>query len=105
MNMRLVGNSGFTEGWARYAEALAEEAGLYSTAYARANRRLWPSRGMVVDPGIHLFGWTREQAERELGARFDLRAFHDTVLGNGAITLPMLRQKVESWIRRSRTRS
>ena len=59
---RLVGNSGFAEGWARYAEALAEEMGLYSSDYARANRRLWPARGMVVDPGIHLFGWTREQA-------------------------------------------
>lgn len=146
---RLVGNSGFIEGWARYAEALAEEAGLYSTPHALANRRLWPSRGMVVDPGIHLFGWTREQAvaymvesgrfgqreaeagvdriavwpaqltaydtgaieffalrekaERELGPKFDLREFHEVVLGSGAITLPMLRQKVESWIRRSRT--
>jgi uncharacterized protein (DUF885 family) len=59
---RLVGNSGFTEGWARYAEALAEEMGLYSSDYARASRRLWPARGMVVDPGLHLFGWTRGQA-------------------------------------------
>ena len=59
---RLVGNSGFAEGWARYAEALAEEMGLYSSSYALANRRLWPARGMVVDPGIHMFGWTREQA-------------------------------------------
>lgn len=58
---RLVGNSGFIEGWARYAEALAEEMGLYSSNYALANRRLWPARGMVVDPGIHMFGWTREQ--------------------------------------------
>jgi uncharacterized protein (DUF885 family) len=58
---RLVGNSGFAEGWARYAEALAEEMGLYTSDYARANRRLWPARGMVIDPGIHLFGWTREQ--------------------------------------------
>ncbi|MET0535968.1 MAG: DUF885 domain-containing protein, partial [Steroidobacter sp.] len=58
---RLVGNSGFAEGWARYAEALAEEMGLYSSNYALANRRLWPARGMVVDPGIHMFGWTREQ--------------------------------------------
>ena len=64
-----------------------------------------PRTAALVDPGIHLFGWTREQAERELGERFDLRAFHDTVLGTGAITLPMLRQKVESWIRLSRTRS
>jgi uncharacterized protein (DUF885 family) len=59
---RLVGNSGFAEGWARYAESLAEEMGLYTSDYARANRRLWPARGMVIDPGIHLLGWTREQA-------------------------------------------
>lgn len=70
---RLVGNSGFNEGWARYAEALAEEMGLYSSPYALANRRLWPARGMVVDPGIHLFGWTREQAVEFVVAsgRFD----------------------------------
>jgi uncharacterized protein (DUF885 family) len=58
---RMVINSGFAEGWARYAEALAEEMGLYSSSYALANRRLWPARGMVIDPGIHMFGWTREQ--------------------------------------------
>jgi uncharacterized protein (DUF885 family) len=59
---RLVGNSGFIEGWARYAESLAEEMGMYTSDYARANRRLWPARGMVIDPGIHMLGWTREQA-------------------------------------------
>ena len=70
---RLVGNSGFAEGWARYAEALAEEMGLYSSNYARANRRLWPARGMVVDPGIHMFGWTREQTVKFVAesGRFD----------------------------------
>lgn len=40
----------------------------------------------------------REQARRELGGRFDIRAFHDVVLGDGAVTLPMLRAKVERWI-------
>ena len=70
---RLVGNSGFAEGWARYAEALAEEMGLYSSNYARANRRLWPARGMVIDPGIHMFGWTREQTVKFVAesGRFD----------------------------------
>jgi uncharacterized protein (DUF885 family) len=70
---RLVGNSGFAEGWARYAEALAEEMGLYTSNYARANRRLWPARGMVIDPGIHLFGWTREQTVKFVAesGRFD----------------------------------
>lgn len=41
----------------------------------------------------------REQARRELGDRFDIRGFHDVVLGDGAVTLPMLRAKVERWIR------
>lgn len=60
--LRLTGTSGFAEGWARYAEALAEEMGLYASPFTRIQRRLWPSRGMVVDPGVHFFGWTREQA-------------------------------------------
>ena len=70
---RMVGNSGFAEGWARYAEALAEEMGLYSSSYALANRRLWPARGMVIDPGIHMFGWTREQTIKFVAesGRFD----------------------------------
>lgn len=57
----LLFNSAFVEGWARYSEALAEEAGIYPTAYAPMTRRLWPARGMVVDPGLHVMGWTREQ--------------------------------------------
>jgi uncharacterized protein (DUF885 family) len=59
---RIPMSGGFIEGWARYSEALAEEMGLYSSAYARITRRLWPAHGMVVDPGIHVIGWTREQA-------------------------------------------
>jgi len=54
--------SGPGEGWARYSEALAEEMGLYQSATGPILRRAWPARGMVVDPGIHLYGWTREQA-------------------------------------------
>ncbi len=40
----------------------------------------------------------REQAERELGPRFSIRDFHDRVLEDGNVTLPMLRQKIEGWI-------
>jgi len=54
--------SGPGEGWARYSEALAEEMGLYVTTTGPIKRRAWPARGMVADPGIHLFGWTREEA-------------------------------------------
>jgi uncharacterized protein (DUF885 family) len=58
---KLTGNSAYVEGWARYSEALAEEAGIYRTPYALMTRRLWPARGMVVDPGLHVMGWTRQQ--------------------------------------------
>ena len=58
----LIWFSGPGEGWARYSEALAEEMGLYESVTGPITRRAWPARGMVVDPGIHLFGWTREQA-------------------------------------------
>ncbi|MEJ8566472.1 DUF885 domain-containing protein [Elongatibacter sediminis] len=50
------------EGWARYSEGLAEEMDLYETVTGPIQRRAWPARGMVVDPGIHLLGWTREEA-------------------------------------------
>jgi uncharacterized protein (DUF885 family) len=58
----LIWFSGPGEGWARYSEALSEEMGLYQTTTGPITRRAWPARGMVVDPGIHLFGWSREEA-------------------------------------------
>jgi len=59
---RIIWFSGPGEGWARYSEALAEEMGLYETSAGPILRRAWPARGMVADPGIHLFGWTRAEA-------------------------------------------
>lgn len=146
--VRLISSGSYVEGWARYAEALSEELGLYTSDEARIARRLWPARGMVLDPGIHLFGWTRrqavdyittsgrmgsqeadalvdrvvawpgqltaydtgaleffalrERAERELGPRFNLGEFHEILLRHGAITLPMLRERVEAWIAEQR---
>jgi len=141
---RLPLSGSYIEGWARYSEALAEEMGLYSTAFARITRRLWPAHGMVVDPGIHVFGWTREKAadfilatgrltaheamalvdriiatpaqlttydtgaleifalrakaQEALGAKFDIKAFHERLLTGGAVTLPMLREIIDHWI-------
>lgn len=58
---RFADNSGYTEGWGRYSESLAEEMGLYTLPHARIQRRAWPARGMVADPAFHMLGWTREQ--------------------------------------------
>jgi uncharacterized protein (DUF885 family) len=77
----LVANSAYVEGWARYAEGLAEEAGIYQTDYARISRRVWAARGMVVDPGIHALGWTRAQAVAYIASsgRFDQQGAEDLV--------------------------
>jgi uncharacterized protein (DUF885 family) len=41
----------------------------------------------------------RAEAQRQLGNRFDIKAFHDVVLRDGAVTLPMLRLAVAKWMR------
>jgi uncharacterized protein (DUF885 family) len=46
----------------------------------------------------------RERAARELGNRFDIRAFHDTVLGGGALPLSILERRVDDWIAAERVR-
>ena len=40
----------------------------------------------------------RAQAEAALGPAFDIKGFHDTVLGSGMVTLTILRRLVEDWI-------
>jgi uncharacterized protein (DUF885 family) len=40
----------------------------------------------------------RDEAKKRLGAKFDIKEFHDVVLRNGAIPLPVLREQVEDWI-------
>jgi uncharacterized protein (DUF885 family) len=37
-------------------------------------------------------------AEEELGEDFDIRGFHDTVLGGGSVPLSLLEKRVENWI-------
>jgi uncharacterized protein (DUF885 family) len=44
----------------------------------------------------------RDEARSTLGGRFDIRAFHDVVLGQGAIGLPILRSVVRAWVEAAR---
>jgi len=58
--------SGFGEGWALYSERLADEMGLYSSDLDRigdlgGGQALRAAR-LVVDPGLHVLGWSRQQA-------------------------------------------
>ena len=144
---RLLVTSGFAEGWALYAEQLADELGLYTGDVDRLgmlSTRSWRAVRMVVDPGLHVQGWSRQraldfllahtalspdqasaeidryiampgqapsyllgyeeilalraEAQARLGPAFDLRSFHDAVLGSGGVSLPVLRAQVERFI-------
>jgi uncharacterized protein (DUF885 family) len=141
----------FGEGWGLYSEYLGVEMGLYHTPYERFGRltyEMWRACRLVVDTGMHAFGWSRQKAldymksntalseheirteidryiawpgqalayktgeleikalraraARELGPRFDVRAFHDAVLGQGGVTLPVLSKQIDAYIARAR---
>ena len=145
--LRYMFISGSVEGWALYTERLADEMGLYSGELDRIgmlSNEAYRAARLVVDPGIHVLGWTRDDAieymmentaegydavssevdryaaapgqatsyllgsleiqrlrqhaERALGERFDIREFHDRILANGGVTLPMLATTTDAWI-------
>ncbi|WP_309646145.1 DUF885 domain-containing protein [Phenylobacterium sp.] len=100
---RLVVDTGLhSKGWTRQQ---AIDFMLEATALSQANIEAEVNRYMV-DQGQALayklgelkFRELRTRAERELGAAFDLRAFHDAVLANGEVPLDVLDAEVGAWI-------
>ncbi|WP_022678974.1 DUF885 domain-containing protein [Sandarakinorhabdus limnophila] len=145
--------SGYGEGWGLYTEYLGRELGMYRNPYeefGRASFENWRASRLVVDTGLHLMGWSRDQAiayleehtalarhdieievdryiswpgqalayklgemsirklrveaETTLGAGFDLRRFHDTLLGLGSVPLPVMEAEMRDWMAREKAK-
>jgi uncharacterized protein (DUF885 family) len=144
---RYGGYTAFVEGWGLYSESLGPELGLYKEPYSKFGQltyEIWRAIRLVIDTGIHAFGWSRQQAidyfkansaktenditvevdryivwpgqalayksgeleikalrkyaEQELGSRFDVRAFHDQILSQGALPLDVLDTRIRAWV-------
>jgi Bacterial protein of unknown function (DUF885) len=91
----------YVYGWSR---SQAMDFMWRNTATTRANVRNeidryigWPGQALAYMVGRREIQRLRGQAERQLGAGFDIRAFHGTVLGNGAVPLGVPEQLVAGW--------
>lgn len=101
--MRLVVDTGLhAKGWTREQAIdfmLANSGMGRSDATAEVERYIvWPGQALGYKIGALTIQRLRKKAQGALGPRFDIRAFHDQVLGSGALPLPILEAKIDTWI-------
>ena len=100
---RLVVDTGIhSKGWSkqRAIDFMTDNTALSeANIEAEVNRYIsWPGQALAYKMGELKIRELRRKATSELGDKFDLRAFHDVVLGQGAVPLDMLEAQVYRWI-------
>ena len=65
----------------------------------------WPTQALVYKIGQMKILELRQKAKKELGSKFDIRGFHDTVVDAGPLPLDVLEQRVDKWISQQNLRS
>ncbi|HVG25446.1 MAG TPA: DUF885 domain-containing protein [Thermoanaerobaculia bacterium] len=64
---------------------------------------VWPGQALAYKIGQLKIVELRERAQKALGAKFDIRAFHDELLGAGALPLDLLEERMDRWVAHQRT--
>ena len=106
---RLVVDTGIhAKGWDK-AKAVAfmrdKSALTDANIDAEVNRYIsWPGQALGYKLGEIKIRELRARAESELGAKFDLRRFHDAVLAQGAVPLTVLESQIDGWIASEKAR-
>lgn len=100
---RLVVDTGMhAKGWTKaQAVAFMRDNSALSDANieAEVNRYIsWPGQALGYKLGELKFRELRARAEKELGAKFDIRRFHDAALGQGPVPLEVLERQIDGWI-------
>jgi uncharacterized protein (DUF885 family) len=102
--VRLVVDTGLhSEGWSR--DRVVEFFRKYQpvdepTIQSETDRYIaWPAQALSYKLGQLKFRELRDRAQRELGAKFDIRSFHDEMLNGGVLPLDLLDSRTDSWIR------
>ncbi|AOS96211.1 hypothetical protein AUP74_00743 [Microbulbifer aggregans] len=101
--IRLVVDTGMhAKGWTQdqAVEYFLENSAIPESAVRSEVRRYLTLPGQATSYKIGMLKILelREKAKQELGDKFDIRGFHDTVLGGGALPLPMLEERINRWI-------
>jgi uncharacterized protein (DUF885 family) len=101
--MRLVVDTGLhAKGWSRdmAIDYMLANSGMgRSDATAEVERYIvWPGQALSYKIGALTIQRLRREAEGKLGSRFDIKAFHEQVLGSGALPMPVLEAKIGRWI-------